>query len=96
MDASERLTLDTALRGYTAEDAWASHAADSLGVVRVGTRADLVTWSSNLYDVEAEPTRLFGEHADLTIVASEIVHDATDAAPLPEAPPAGTHHCSAA
>ncbi|KQQ92785.1 hydrolase [Leifsonia sp. Leaf325] len=92
---AERLGLDAALRGYTAEGAWAWHAEDSLGVVRVGARADLVTWSSNLYDLEPDPARLLTERAALTIVAGEIVHDATDAAPLPEAPPAGNHHCSA-
>ena len=91
----ERLGLDAALRGYTAEGAWAWHAEDSLGVVRIGARADLVTWSSNLYDLEPDPARLLTERADLTIVAGDIVHDATDADPLPEAPPAGTHHCSA-
>ncbi|MEL4319880.1 hypothetical protein WJX64_12765 [Leifsonia sp. YIM 134122] len=57
--------------------------------------APIVTWSSNLYDLETEPSRLLGERADLTIGAGEIVHDATDAAPLPEAPPAGPRHCSA-
>ena len=93
--ASERLTLDAALRGYTAEGAWAWHAEDSLGVVRVGARADLVTWSSNLYDLEPDPARLLTERADLTIVAGEIEHDATDAGPLPEAPSVGTQHCSA-
>ncbi|TFV96757.1 amidohydrolase [Leifsonia flava] len=92
---AERLGLDAALRGYTAEGAWAWHAEDSLGVVRVGARADLVTWSSNLYDLEPDPARLLTERADLTIVAGEIVHDAADATSLPEAPPAGTHHCSA-
>ncbi|MEL4319886.1 amidohydrolase [Leifsonia sp. YIM 134122] len=92
---AERLGLDAALRGYTTEGAWAWHAEDSLGVVRVGARADLVTWSSNLYELEPDPSRLLGERADLTIVAGEIVYDATDAAALPEAPPAGTHHCSA-
>ncbi|WP_200918477.1 hypothetical protein [Leifsonia sp. Leaf264] len=51
--------------------------------MRVGARADLVTWSSNLYDLEPGPSRLLGERADHTIVAGEIVHGATDAAPLP-------------
>ncbi|HEY6800782.1 MAG TPA: amidohydrolase family protein, partial [Agromyces sp.] len=78
------------------EGAWAWHAEDSLGVLRVGARADLVTWSSNLYDLERDPTRLLGERADLTIVAGEIVHDAADAEVLAEPPPVGMHHCSAA
>ena len=92
---AERLTLDGALRGYTAQGAWAWHAENSLGAVRVGAKVDLVTWSSNLYDLEPDPARLLGERADLTIVAGDIVHDAADAASLPEAPTVGTHHCSA-
>ena len=92
---SERLTLDQALRGYTVAGAWAWHAEGSLGIIRRGTAADLVTWSSNLYELETDPTRLLTERADLTIVAGEIVHDARYAVPTPQVPPAGTHHCSA-
>ena len=97
--ASERLTLDAALRGYTADGAWAWHVEDSLGGVRVGARADLVTWSSNLYDLEPDPARLLTERAALTIVAGDIVHDATDAAPPAggtarrHAPLLGERHC---
>ncbi|MDQ0894876.1 amidohydrolase [Agromyces ramosus] len=94
--SAERMSLDQAIRGYTVEGAWAWHAEDSLGRLRVGARADLVTWSSNLYELEADPGQLLGERADLTIVGGEVMHDAADAAALPEAPPAGTHHCSAA
>ncbi|MFT4135224.1 amidohydrolase [Microbacterium sp.] len=73
---AERLTLDEALRGYTAEGAWAWHAEDELGVLRVGARADLVAWSDDLYAHENDPAALLDQHAALTVVGGEIVHEA--------------------
>lgn len=70
----ERLDLDTTLRAYTQGGAWAWHAENELGAIRVGARADVVVWSANLYALEAE--QLLGERADLTIVGGTIVHDA--------------------
>ncbi|MET3919750.1 amidohydrolase [Arthrobacter sp. UYEF20] len=70
----ERLDLDTALCAYTQGGAWAWHAENDLGVIRVGAKADLVVWSANLYALEAE--ELLGERADLTIVGGAVVHDA--------------------
>lgn len=70
----ERLDLDTSLRAYTQGGAWAWHAENELGVIRVGARADVVVWSANLYALEAE--ELLGERADLTIVGGAVVHDA--------------------
>lgn len=81
---AERLTLDQTLRGYTAEGAWAWHAEQDLGVVRVGAKADLVAWSDNLYDHEQDPAGILDQRANLTIVAGEIVHDAATARALPE------------
>jgi predicted amidohydrolase YtcJ len=69
----ERMGLDAALHGYTRGGAWAWHAEKDLGVIAVGAKADLVAWSANLYDLEAE--QLLGERAELTIVGGEAVHD---------------------
>lgn len=85
----ERLDLDTALRAYTQGGAWAWHAEDELGVIRVGARADVVVWSANLYRLEAP--ELLGERADVTIVGGAVVHDAHHE--LSDAPPV---HASAA
>ncbi|GAA3274769.1 amidohydrolase [Paenarthrobacter aurescens] len=71
---SERLDLDTTIRAYTHGGAWAWHAEDELGVIRVGARADVVVWSANLYALGAD--ELLGERADLTIVNGAVVHDA--------------------
>ncbi|WP_129656892.1 amidohydrolase [Rothia halotolerans] len=90
----ERIGLDAALRGYTAEGAWAWHAEEDLGVIRRGAKADLVVWSDDLYSFAEEPAGLLEQHAALTIVGGRIVHDAGEAgAPAPE--PAPTAHCSA-
>jgi predicted amidohydrolase YtcJ len=83
----ERLDLDTTIRAYTQGGAWAWHAEDELGVIRVGARADVVVWSANLYALEA--SALLGERADLTIVNGTVVHDArrefTEEPPVPAA-----------
>ncbi|RBP63614.1 hypothetical protein DFO66_10944 [Brevibacterium sanguinis] len=71
---NEIITLDQALAGYTREGAWAWHADDSLGVIRMGAQADIVAWSADLYRLD--PAGLLDQRAELTIVGGEIVHDA--------------------
>jgi len=89
---AERLTLDQAITGYTREGAWAWHAEDRLGALRVGADADLVVWSDDLYRFADEPAGLLDQRADLTIVAGQIVHDAESmGAPGPDRP-SGEHH----
>lgn len=94
----ERLDLDTSLAAYTQGGAWAWHAENELGVIRVGARADLVVWSADLYRLEAE--QLLGERADLTIVDGAVVHDAlhehTDAPPVRAEAAHPTHHAASA
>lgn len=91
----ERLDLDSAIRGYTREGAWAWHAERELGVLRVGAAADLVVWSDDLYRHQDDPAALLAQRAELTIVGGEIVHDAaTHPAPAPAY--GGLSHCSAA
>lgn len=90
----ERTTLDDALRGYTREGAWAWHAEDQLGIVRIGAQADLVAWSDDLYTHEADPAGLLDQRAELTIVGGEIVHDASTASATPTVY-SGLAHCSA-
>ncbi len=75
----ERLSLDNTLRGYTAEGAWAWHSESELGILKVGAKADVVAWSSDLYALEAEPAGLLEQQAELTIVAGRIVHEASSA-----------------
>lgn len=76
----ERIDLDRALSGYTVEGAWAWHAEQDLGVLRVGARADVVVWSADLY--ELDPAGLLDQYAALTIVGGEIVHEAERSSPV--------------
>jgi predicted amidohydrolase YtcJ len=89
---AERLDLDTALRAYTEGGAWAWHAEQELGAIRVGARADVVVWSANLYHLEA--AELLGERADLTIVGGNVVHDVHHE--LNDAPPVAAGAANAA
>lgn len=73
---NEIITLDQALYGYTREGAWAWHAENHLGVLKLGAMADIVAWSADLY--ELDPSSLLEQRAELTIVGGEIVHDAVD------------------
>ena len=92
---AERIGLDDAIRGYTREGAWAWHAEDELGGLRVGAKADLVAWSDDLYEHEGDPAALLDQRAALTVVGGEVVHDADRDAPAPEQFGA-LAHCSAA
>ena len=72
----ERVGLDRALEAYTVHGARAWHAEHDRGRIRVGMLADLVVWSSDLYDHESSPEGLLGEHAELTLVGGAIAHSA--------------------
>ncbi|MFT4009911.1 MAG: amidohydrolase [Nocardioidaceae bacterium] len=84
---AERLTLDQAITGYTREGAWAWHAENQLGALRLGALADMVVWSDDLYQHAEEPAGLLEQRADLTFVGGEVIHDAdTMSAPGPDQP----------
>jgi hypothetical protein len=92
---AERVDLDAALAGYTREGAWAWHAEDDLGVIRVGAAADLVAWSTDLYGLE-DPAALLDQHAALTVVGGEVVHDTGVGGPVADVPDITRTACSAA
>jgi len=49
---SERLDLDTLLRGYTLDAAWQLHLEDQVGSIETGKQADLVMLDKNLFDID--------------------------------------------
>jgi len=50
---SERLDIDTLIRGYTIDAAYQLHMEDEIGSLSVGKKADLVVLDNNLFETEA-------------------------------------------
>ena len=50
---SERLDIDTLIRGYTIDAAYQLHMEDQIGSLAVGKKADLVVLDRNLFDTDA-------------------------------------------
>ncbi|MFV0434800.1 MAG: amidohydrolase [Leucobacter sp.] len=69
----ERLDLDRTLEAYTKGGAEAFHHENAVGMLREGYLADLVVWSGDLYDME--PAEILEQHADLTVVGGNAIHD---------------------
>ena len=60
--ASERLDLETMLRGYTVEAAYQLRLEDEIGSIEVGKKADLVALKKDLYELDP------AEIADVAVV----------------------------
>lgn len=72
---NERISLSSAIDGYTREGAWAWHRETVFGALVVGMAADLVVWSSDLNLFEDDSAGLLGERTLLTIVDGQIAYD---------------------
>ena len=70
----ERVGLDRALEAYTVHGARAWHAERDRGRIETGLLADLVVWSSDLYDHENEPSGLLEQRAEVTMVGGAVAH----------------------
>lgn len=70
----ERLDLETALRAYTVNNAWAEGEEDRKGRIRRGFLADLVVLDQDLFAIA--PDRLKDVKALLTVVDGRVVHAA--------------------
>lgn len=70
----ERLDLETSLRAYTANNAWAEGAEGEKGVLRAGMLADFVLLDRDLFEIPAAEVR--EARALLTVVGGRIVHAA--------------------
>lgn len=70
----ERVGLDRALEAYTVHGARAWHAEHDRGRLAIGLHADLVVWSSDLYDYEQTPEALLDQRAEVTMVGGAVVH----------------------
>jgi predicted amidohydrolase YtcJ len=68
----QRITLDEALRGYTAGAAYAAFAEDRLGTLKVGQRADVTLLDRDPFRVP--PAELLKASVTRTIIDGEVVH----------------------
>lgn len=75
---AERITLEEALRAYTAANAWATFQEEETGVLRVGVLADLVLFDRDLFQVRSD--RIREAVVRITVVGGRPVHGAPGSA----------------
>ena len=83
---AERISFGQALDGYTRQGAWAWHLEQERGTIAEGLAADLVIWSEDLREADADPELLLRTEVEETIVGGETVHRRESPAPLIEHP----------
>jgi predicted amidohydrolase YtcJ len=73
VNPAEALTVEQALRAYSAGSAWAEFAETEKGMVKTGMLADVALLSRDIFKVP--PTALPGTVSVLTIVNGRVVHE---------------------
>ena len=73
--ASERLDLETLIRGYTLDAAYQLRMEDEIGSLEAGKKADLIVLERNLFEVPTYEIHRVG--VELTMLDGEIVHRRT-------------------
>ncbi|HET9982806.1 MAG TPA: amidohydrolase [Longimicrobiales bacterium] len=68
----EKVTVQDALRAYTANNAYGAFMERELGSLEQGKRADLVVLSQNI--LKMDPTRIPEARVDYTVIGGEIVY----------------------
>ncbi len=69
----QRLSLEEALRGFTAGAAYAAFAEDRLGIIRTGMQADLTLVDRDLF--RASPQELLKSRVVTTIIAGQVAFE---------------------
>ncbi len=70
---SEKLPLETLIRGYTLDAAYQLRMEDKIGSIEVGKRADLIVLGENLFDLPAED--LHNLKVEMTMVDGKVVYE---------------------
>ncbi len=68
----ERVSVETALRAYTVNAAYASHEENRKGTLRPGMLADIVVLSQDLFKID--PMNIHKTQADITILDGRVVY----------------------
>jgi predicted amidohydrolase YtcJ len=71
---SERLDIDSLIRGYTIDAAWQLRMEDEIGSLEVGKKADLVVLDHNLFDVD--PYEIHNTRVLMTMLGGDVVYAA--------------------
>jgi predicted amidohydrolase YtcJ len=74
--ASERMTIEEAVRGYTTWAAYSGHDERGAGALTVGRRADVTVLSADPFTM-ALPRDLLRLHATMSVVRGRIVFEGT-------------------
>jgi len=69
----EALTIEEAIRGYTANGAWLTFEEDTKGTLQTGMLADMVVLSENLLTLD--PEAIMDVDVDMTIVGGRVLFD---------------------
>ena len=73
----EALTIEEAIRGYTANGAWLTFEEDTKGTLEPGMLADMVVLSEDLLTLD--PERIMDVEVDFTIVSGRVLYERPDA-----------------
>ena len=71
---SERLDVQSLIRGYTLDAAYQLHMEDVIGSLEVGKKADLVVLDRNLFEVD--PHEIYETQVIMTVMDGEVVYEA--------------------
>ena len=71
--ASERLSLESLVRGYTMGPAQMLHMEDQIGSIEIGKKADLVVLDRNIFEIDTYS--IHDTKVLLTVMDGEIVHE---------------------
>ena len=69
---AQRVDLETAIRAYTLNGAYANFAEENRGSIEAGKYADLVLLSSDLFEIPVEQIK--DAHVVMTMVGGKIIH----------------------
>lgn len=76
--ASERLTIESLVRGYTMGPATMLHMEDQIGSIEVGKKADLIVLDQDIFEID--PYSIHKTQILLTIMDGDVVHEAVNPA----------------
>ena len=73
---SERLDIDTLIRGYTINAAYQLHMEDEIGSLEVGKKADVIVLSDNPFETDAYEIAKI--NVELTMLGGKVVYQASE------------------